>query len=549
MNSISRFLTKKEEKAWVDFAAILIIFSFFYILFLGALPFKEPDESRYAEIPREMLESGDFITPRLNYVKYFEKPPLHYWVNAISLSAFGNKEAAARFPSALFGLCGVLLVYHIGRTLFGRRAGLYSALVLGSSVGFLFQSRMNIIDTTLTICLAAALGFFLLASRREETNKGRYYYLFYLFCALSVLAKGLIGIVLPGGVIFFYLLFAKRWNLLREMRLFSGIALFLAVCAPWFVLVSLRNPEFFQFFFIHEHFERFLTKVHGRYEPPWYFIPVLLGGMMPWSFFLPGAVKSGWEKRDCHRLFLSLWFGVIFVFFSLSSSKLIPYILPVFPAVALLIGSAISAALDEDGPLLKIQTAAAGVFLLIAGSGAILYSQLEATSKLDPGGAFLLGGIFVAGSVLSLLALSRKNKVFAIALLCLTASLGAMCAPPVIFSRSIEKRSTRELARIARAQYPAVPLVSYGFYRQGLPFYAERRVILAGPSGELEFGRQHDNQEGWFVEQDTFHKMWDSPRAYLAVISRNEVDSFGTKVKAPVRVIAVWGGSALVSNR
>jgi len=549
MYSISRFLTKNEEKAWVDFAAILVVFSIFFILFLGELPFKEPDESRYAAIPREMLESGDFITPRLNYVKYFEKPPLHYWVNALSLSAFGNKEAAARFPSALFGLCGVLLVYHLGRKLYGRRAGLYSALVLGSSVGFLFQSRMNIIDTTLTICMAAALGFFLLASRREETDKGRYYYLFYLFCALSVLAKGLIGIVLPGGVIFFYLLLTKRWNLLREMRLFSGTVLFLAVCAPWFVLVSLKNPEFFQFFFIHEHFERFLTKVHGRYEPPWYFIPVLLGGMMPWSFFLPGAAKFAWEKRDSHILFLSLWFGVIFVFFSLSSSKLIPYILPVFPAVALLIGSAISTALDETGPLLKIQAAAAGVFLLIAGSGAILYSQLAAASKLDPSGAILLGGIFVVGSILSLLSLGRKNRVFAIALLCLTASLGAMCAPSVIFSRSIEKRSTRELARIARDQYPAVPLVSFGFYRQGLPFYAEKRVILAGPSGELEFGRQYDDQEGWFVEQDAFYGMWDSPSAYLAVISRSEVDSFGTKVKTPVRVVAVWGGSALVSNR
>ena len=548
MQSISRFLTNKEENAWVDLATILVFFSIFFMLFLGGLPFKEPDESRYAEIPREMLESGDFITPRLNYVKYFEKPPLHYWVNALSLSAFGNKEAAARFPSAAFGLCGVLLAYHIGRKLYGRRAGLYSALVLGSSVGFLFQSRMNIIDTTLTFCMAAALGFFLLASRRDEVKKGRYYYLFYLFCALSVLAKGLIGIVLPGGVIFFYLLITKRWSLLREMRIFSGTCLFLLVCAPWFILVSLKNPEFFQFFFIHEHVERFLTKVHGRYEPPWYFIPVLLGGMLPWSFFLPGAVTSAWAKRDSAGLFLSLWFGVIFVFFSLSSSKLIPYILPVFPAVAILIGTAISDALDEDSPLLRLQTIVAGLFFLVAGSGTILYSKLAVHSKLDVEGAFLLGGIFVVGSVLSLLAMRRKSRVFAIGFLCLTASLAAMCAPSVIFSRSIVKRSTRELARIARDQYPAIPLVSYGFYRQGLPFYAERRVVLAGPSGELEFGRQQESQEGWFQEKSTFLEMWDSPRPYLAVISRSDLESFSSSVKTPVKEVAAWGGSVLVSN-
>jgi 4-amino-4-deoxy-L-arabinose transferase-like glycosyltransferase len=549
MVSISDFLTRKRGNAWIDITVILVVFGFFFLLFLGTLPFKEPDESRYAEIPREMLERGDFITPHLNYVKYFEKPPLHYWVNAFSLSVFGRNEAAARFPSAVFGLCGVLLVYHLGRKLFGRREGLYSAIVLGSSVGYLFQSRMNIIDNTLTVCMTATLGFFLLASQREESRKGLYYHLFYLFAALTVLAKGLIGIVLPGGILFLYLLLTRRWGLLREMRLFTGICLFLAVCAPWFVLVSLQNPEFPRFFFIHEHFDRFLTKVHGRYEPPWFFIPVLLGGMVPWTFFLPATVREAWQKRDSRRLFLVLWAGVIFTFFSLSSSKLIPYILPVFPAVALLIGAAISEALAADRRSLGVQAVSAGLFLFVAGTGTILYAHLAARPKIGADDAFLLGGIFVAGSLLSLCALRWKGRALAVVLLCLTAGLGAMCAPSAIFARSIEKRSTRELAQIVRERYPDTTLVSYGIYRQGLPFYAGRRVVLAGPVGELEFGSLREKQQGWFIDQRTFRGWWDSSKAYVALISRDELPGFSSLVKTPVRTVAAKGGMVLISNR
>ena len=185
---------------------LLVMFGVAIFLFLGRLPLLDPDEGRYAEIPREMLELGDFITPHLDYVKYFEKPPLHYWLNALSFSLFGQNEFAARFPAALLGLCGILLVYHIGRKLFGRREGLYAALVLGTSIGYQIQARMNIIDMTLTFCMTASLGCILLAMQDEERRKGLYYHLFYLFAALAVLAKGLIGIVLPGMIIFLFLL-------------------------------------------------------------------------------------------------------------------------------------------------------------------------------------------------------------------------------------------------------------------------------------------------------------------------------------------------------
>ena len=172
MSVFNRFLADRNGKPRFDLALLLIVLSVPFFLLLGRLPLIEPDEGRYAEIPREMLLHGDFITPCLNYVKYFEKPPLHYWLNAISMSLFGENEFAARFPGTLLGLATVLLTYHVGRRLFDRRAGLFAALVLGSSAGFLVQARLNFTDMTLTFCLSAALGCFALASREEEPRQG-----------------------------------------------------------------------------------------------------------------------------------------------------------------------------------------------------------------------------------------------------------------------------------------------------------------------------------------------------------------------------------------
>jgi 4-amino-4-deoxy-L-arabinose transferase-like glycosyltransferase len=549
MKAVTGFLAEKNGASVRDMVVLAVVFGLFFMIFLGRLPLLEPDEGRYAEIPREMLVRGDFITPYLNHVKYFEKPPLHYWLNAFSLATFGRNEFAARFPSALLALGGVLLIYCVGRRVFGRREGLYGALVLGSSLGYLVLGRMNSIDMTLTFCMAATLGFFLMASRDGERRKGLFYHLFYLFAALTVLAKGLIGIVLPGGIIFSYLLFTKRWRLLREMRVVTGGLLFLAVCAPWFVLVSLKNPEFPRFFFIHEHFQRFLTKVHKRYEPPWFFIPIILFGMIPWTFFLPDAARNIWKTRDHRKVYLALWVGVIFAFFSASSSKLIPYMLPVFPALALLLGATISEAFDRDVRSLRKTSFATAAFLCVAGLGVVLYPYLASNAKITTDGALLIGAVLLVGGLLSLAALLKGRREALFALLCLTACISGVIAPPVIFARSVERKSSRELARIVRERYPDVPLVSYGFYRQDLPFYSGKRVIVAGSSGELEFGREQEKESGWFIGPAAFFSLWDSPRQVVTLIGRNDLILFRRVVKTPVRTIAEQGETLLITNK
>jgi 4-amino-4-deoxy-L-arabinose transferase-like glycosyltransferase len=554
MTALTSFFADKCRSVRQDLTVLGIFFGAAFLQFLGRLPLIDPDEGRYAEIPREMLERGDFVTPLLNYVKYFEKPPLHYWLSAMSMTVFGENEFAARLPGAFMGLCCVLLVYIAGRRLFGRREGVLAALILGTSTGFLVQARIDITDMTLTFCLSAALCCFLLATREEEVRKGLFYHLFYVFAALAVLAKGLIGLVLPGGIIFFYLLLSGRWRLLREMRLANGILLFLLVAAPWFVLVSLRNPEFARFFFIHEHFERFLTKVHGRYQPLWFFVPVLAGTMLPWSFFIPASLRGIWKERrssteDSDRLFLAVWAVLIFLFFSKSNSKLIPYILPVFPPFALLMAYRF---IRTDGVIDKGLRAAAwalATILTVVGIGAIAYSHLAPRPQLSGTAGLVIGSIFLVQGIMAITALRRNSLAGLLAGLVFCSYVLGIAGPPYILAGMAAKKSPKELGlAIKAAASPDAIVATFGL-QQAVSFYAQRRVVIVGGMGEAEFGSQQGDQSAWFIDHDSFYRLWDTQRPVFAVLRQDELAVLSENVTAPVRVVAQMENKLLIANR
>jgi 4-amino-4-deoxy-L-arabinose transferase-like glycosyltransferase len=558
-----------------DLLILAVVLGIPFFQYLGAHPLMDPDEGRYAEIPREMLERGDLITPTLNYVKYFEKPPLLYWINAASLKIFGQNEFAARFPSALCGLLTVLVAYIIARQLYGRRCGLISALILGTSAGFVLQSRIILTDMLLTFCLTAALGAFVVAIQREgRRSRALPWYLFYLFCALATLAKGLIGMVFPAGIIFFYLLFSRRWRLLTEMRLPSGLLLFLAVAAPWFVAVSLRNPEFARFFFIHEHFERFTSTVHGRYQPFWFFVPVLLGTMLPWSFFIPGALVLGWRERHHeegrHGLFLLIWILLIFLFFSKSGSKLIPYILPIFPPLAILIGHRIDLVLNGRGRSLKVAAILLGIMLVVLGGVALGYARLPQIvaflTGLVPGWSGALGQFVRSAPALSLVAVVTLGSLFLLqgigtlasvgrnsfrmlVVLCLGSFLLEIAVPKLIMADIARNESPRDLA--LKAQALAVPdtrIITFG-PMQAVSWYTGKRVLVAGKIDELEFGSRQGDQAVWFPDRQGVLTMWSAEKPVLMLLMKGEFDSIRPLLQPEPVIIGVTGRRFLISNR
>ncbi len=552
MDSLFSFFSARTASARRDLAILAATFGIFCFQFLGRFPLMEPDEGRYSEIPREMLERMDFITPTLNYVKYFEKPPLIYWLNALSFSLFGQNEFAARLPCACAGLLTILAVYWLGRELFGRRTGLLAAVVLGSSAGFIPQARIPLTDMPLTLGLTLCLGAFILAVRDDGPRKGLYYHLAYAGAALAVLAKGLIGIVFPGAILFLFMLVRKRWGLLREMRLLTGIPLFLLIAAPWFILVSLHNPEFARFFFIHEHFERFLTKVHRRYQPAWFFIPVLVGTMLPWSFFLPVALRQAWRERREERgdtlAWLAVWAGFIFLFFSKSSSKLVPYILPVFPPLALLIAWAVESALERGLASLRSTILAVSVLLLVLAGGLPLYAMLSTRGDMGLPAALLLALILLATGAGALKALKGDNLPLVMTSLALGMTIFTAGVSSVVYANLAEKKSSRSLAlKVRELAGPETVVSSFG-YNQSLPFYAARRTIVVGDRSELEFGSNQGDQSAWFLSYADFFPLWDGEKPVLTILGKGEVATLAANVKKQPRVIMENRRRVLVAN-
>ena len=567
---------RSNDSGWLrDLVLLAVVLAAPFIQYLGRLALIDPDEGRYAEIPREMLERGDLITPTLNYVLYFEKPPLLYWINAASLKLFGLTEFAARLPSALCGLATVLVTYSVARRLYGRRTALISTMILGTSAGFVLQSRIILTDMLVTFCLTTALGAFIIASGGEKRrNSPLPWFLFWIFCALAVLAKGLIGIVFPAGIIFLYLLLTGRWRLLGEMRLFSGPVLFLAVAAPWFVAVSLRNPGFARFFFIHEHFERFTSTVHGRYQPFWFFLPVLLAAMLPWSFLIPGALGRAWRDRhhrDGHAgLYLLIWVVVIFLFFSKSSSKLIPYILPIFPPLAILISRRIDGLLEGRGRGLKPSAVMLGMTLTILGIACLGYTRLPQAAALltgylphlaDPlhqfvinappihsGAAITLAALFLIQGATCLATAGRK-PLRMVAILCICSFLLEILVPRLIMGAIAGAESPRDLALKARSLAgPDSRIVTFG-PMQAVSWYTGRRVLVTAKPDELEFGSKQGDQSAWFPDQRALLKLWGSNTQVLIILKKTELDDLLPGLSPFPRVLGESGRRVLIANR
>jgi 4-amino-4-deoxy-L-arabinose transferase-like glycosyltransferase len=576
MKDLKSYVRNDRSVAWRDVLLLTLVCAVPFLFFLGNIPLIDPDEGRYAEIPREMLERGDFITPTLNYVKYFEKPPLLYWLNAASIKLFGLNEFAARLPSALSGLATVIATYIIAIRLFERRTALFAALFLATAAGFVIQSRIILTDMLLTFCLTSALGAFIIAVKREEWHRGgeATWYFFYLFSALAVLTKGLIGIVFPAGIIFFYILMTREWRILKRMHLAGGLLLFLAVAAPWFVMVSLRNPEFAEFFFIHEHFERFTSKVHGRYQPFWFFIPVLAGTMLPWSFFIPGALGRAWRDRNHESgqaaLFLLIWSLFIFLFFSKSGSKLVPYMLPIFPPLAILVGNRFNTALEGRGREIKLAVIIlGGAFIVLAGAamGYSFLPQMAAVmTALIPALAAPLKQFVTyapavsatAGVVIGLLFLVQglllfdslgRNPARIIVVLCLGSLLLEITAPHLIMVSIAQTESPHDLAMKARSLAGPDTLIVTSGPMQAVSWYTERRVLVTGNPDELEFGSKQGDQKAWFPDREALLAIWKGKGHILFILKKREYEKLSPQLLPSAKVVQESGRLVLITNR
>ncbi len=518
------------------------------VIWCGNLEYRKlalSDEGRYSEIPRYMAQSGDWVTPRLNGIKYFEKPPLQYWATAAAYNAFGEHHWTARLWPALTGFAGLLLICLAGMRIYGAAAGFYAALVLGSSLLYSGMAHILTLDMGLAFFMTVAMVGLLLGldPRAPPRSQRRWLHVAAAGCALAVLSKGLIGIVLPGAVVVLYMLVKRDFGLLRRLHLVSGGLIFLVISSPWFVAVSLANPEFPHFFFIHEHFQRYTSTVHQRYQPWYYFIPILLLGILPWLLTvfdaLIAALRRTGNREFDPTLFLLLWSGFIFVFFSVSGSKLPSYILPIFPALALLVGARLS---DIRGRTLAWQMMPI-LLLGIAGLASVHLVERLASAAI-PAELYraqmpwlYAAAITLVGGMTAAIWFGWRGRTRAAIVACAFAGLTATQFAVVSEDALSPAHSTYHLVKKLPADLtPAVPFYSVGSYEQTLPFYLKRTVTLVDYQDEMAFGLKHEPQR-WVPTLQAFTALWNTQPYALAVMGPEKYDELAA-AGPPMQLIA-----------
>ncbi|MBS0445667.1 MAG: glycosyltransferase family 39 protein [Proteobacteria bacterium] len=337
----------RPRGAAAPLAALLLLFAWFAWT-AWARPLMLPDEGRYASVAWEMLRSGDWLTPTLDGLPFFHKPPLFYWITAGSLAAFGLHEWAARLASVLGATLGAWSLYLFARRWAGERIARASALVLATLPLFFLAGQFANLDMLVAGCIAAAVVAFADAvlAEREGLPYRRSLALAFLLAALGVLAKGLIGFVLPvlvGGI---WILLLRRPRALLMMLWPPGLVLFALVAAPWFVVMQQRFPDFLYYFFVVQHFKRFAETGFNNAQP-FFFYPVVLAlASLPWFAWLwlaRGRAHWADARRQPLRWLMAVWLVVIVGFFSLPQSKLVGYVLPAVPPLAFLIADAANA--------------------------------------------------------------------------------------------------------------------------------------------------------------------------------------------------------------
>lgn len=482
------------KRGWVVLL-LLVLAAYFYGL--GSVPLLGPDEPRYAQVAREMFERGDLVTPTLGGHTWFEKPALLYWVMMLFYAAFGATEFAARAGSALSGVLTVAAVgwmarmvgYASGMRL--RGLGMTCALVIASSAGLLVFSHAATFDILLTATLTLAVACFFASELERDDGRRRLLLAgFYAFMGASLLAKGLVGVVLPVGIVVFYYLLRRRFPNPFRLGMHWGMLLTLAVAAAWYAPAILRHGwEFVDEFFLQHHFARYTSNKYHHPQPFYFYLPIILMLALPWTFFLVRGLwalrEMNWHAEDAEsklRALATAWLAVPLVFFSLSGSKLPGYILPALPAAAIFAGLAVLRYLRGGGErgTMKL-TGALALTLFVAG---VAHAVWNFAMPEGAGGSHLVSvgcvvAVVMPAGACGLLALFyTRNAMLAVASVAGATLLTVVLISGCALDEMARHETMKPLLEAASAQgYGGLPVLQLHGVERTSEFYAAGRVM------------------------------------------------------------------------
>lgn len=497
----------------VAIISIIIVFSN-----LGGIPLLDPDEPVYAETPKEMFAFNDFVSPRIYGEYWYDKPPMYYWLVAASYKIFGMTGFAARFPSAVLAVACTLLVYLSGRRLFNERAGMAGALVLATSIEFFYLGKAAVTDMTLLLCLTTSLLAFV----------EKRYYLAYIFAALATLTKGPIGLLFPGAIVFSYILVTRNWSLITKMKIPSGLGLYALVALPWYIIMyHLHGSVFIDTFLGFHNLTRFTSPEHPEGVLWYYYIPVLILGFFPWTGIM---LQSIWNSLTKSRqdfsvlVFLNIWVAVIFVFFSISQTKLVSYILPMYPPLAMIVGWYI----DRLWTTTHQQRANSwaignGILALLFSIGMVL--GLKTMPELQSG-VYLAATIFIIMAVTVAYFLWKKDIRRGFWTQIIAMGLFSLVLVSVLFPAAAPNFTMKNMAQEFKAQYDgASPVYIIKFLHPGFTFYTDVYGIELLPSRELKTDPElikaiQESQRAYFIIRSSEYKrLTEVDRQGLSVLS------------------------------
>ena len=470
------------------------------------------------------------MTPRLNGFKYLEKPPFQYWATAGAFAVLGVDEWTARLWPAYTGFLGIALLAFAGFRLAPRSPWLPTALMAAGCWGYFLGGQFLTLDMGLTFFLTVAMLSFVLSRRPDVSPSAERSWMILAWAAVAcaALSKGIVGIVIPGLALLVYIAVERDVSLLRRLHWVPGLCVFGAIVLPWFILVQQRNPEFFHFFFIREHFERFLLPNHHRPGPWWYFVPVLLIGLWPWTPSIPAALARAWRApaQPGFKLdrFLAIWAGVVVVFFSASHSKLPGYVLPAVPAILLLFARHYPYLSERLRRAPAVACIASGLVLTILAAALPALSALLSWTEFNAEYSIwlLAGGLTLSAAgfaALQLLRRSRQEASLAVV------GLGSLLAVQIALSGTHvldEHYSSERLVEAVageKKQFPREPpFYSVASFDQSVPFYLGRPVTLVGYKDELAPGIAAE--PGKYVASiEEFLGRWDGHGEAFAIMT------------------------------
>lgn len=474
----------------MDALVITLVSFVIFNLFIGSYNLIAPDEGRYVEIAREMIASGNYITPQLNGTTFLDKPILFYWIETIIIKIFGLHEWSVRLLPVTFGAIGCLLNYWAGLKLFSRRTGLLSAFLLMSTLIYFFSAHYTNMDLMVAVLISGSLYFAIIGLKGTQTVKQRTLYLWgaYLFAALAFLTKGLIGIVFPILVIGAWVAIQREWRIILRLRIITGFIIFLALTAPWMIAISYRNPEFLHYFFVVQQFSRYTSGNFNVHQPFYFYIVVILLGLIPWVIFLFQSlhyqIKHARQFHDAQhssRLYLLLWPLIVLIFFSIPASKIIGYILPAIPPLILLIANYLH---EHSAHLVQSKTLKIGTSVFLALSAIVSFTLIIIAymPNLTDDSAVLwltiIATIIMLGGVRTVYcAFYKEHLLPTIATLCFTVIVAFIICVASVATFKIN--TVKPLAQIInKYQTKNDLIVTYRDYFQDLPAYVRHRVFV-----------------------------------------------------------------------